>query len=94
MPAAQDRPHWSVSKQVNISHIISTMVIAGTAFMFIMRLETQIRLTEQRLDQLEVNANRVELSVSSKIDKGFDDLRRQIQRLDDKLDGKQDKGSQ
>jgi chaperonin cofactor prefoldin len=95
---AGEKQHWTVNKNVSASHLVTTLLIAISAFTFIMRLETQIELTKQRLDMLEDREARLEeslveneASIKDEIRSGFSDIKKDMRRIEDKLDQKADK---
>jgi len=98
MVAAADKQHWTVSKNVSAVHLITTGMVIISAFVFIMRLETQIKLTQQRLDMLERSEQRLEQnmiesenSIKAELKLGFSDIKNDMRRIEDKLDQKADK---
>ena len=41
--------HWSFKKEIQISHIISTMVIAFTVMLYVQGMETRISIIEDKM---------------------------------------------
>jgi len=75
--------NWELDKRISIAHVISTIVIAGSCFMWAMAMSERIKVLETRYEQRTVERAREEqatkeirlelrqemLSISSKIDK-------------------------
>lgn len=80
--AEEHRRQWHLEKSVSISHIISTLMIAGTVFVYIGRMDTRIALLEQ--------SNNQQASVDQRQDmernESFREFRENMKLINDKLD--------
>lgn len=80
--AEEHRRQWHLEKSVSISHIVSTLVIAGTVFAYIGKMDTRIALLEQ--------SNNQQASVDQRQDaernESFREFRENMKLINDKLD--------
>lgn len=85
-----DKQQWHLRKEVSVINIASTLLTAAIALIFIMRLETRIALSEQRLTASEARIERFE----ERTDAAYDALRQDMQKRFDRLDTKLDRMNQ
>lgn len=79
---AHQDTHWTVKKEIQITHVISTLALAFTAFMYVNSMEKRISMMEEKLvAQKERDASQ---------DKLFGDavshMNAQVDKMDAKLD--------
>lgn len=78
-----DQPrHWYLDKSVSVAHIISTLVIAGSAWMYIANMEKRIALLEQAVQ----NQKEVDSRQDAERAKLFESLRVDVKEVSGKLD--------
>ena len=78
----QPTEHWHISKTVNIGHIISTVLLAGTLAVGWMNMSEQVSSNAQAIQhQADINALEQKHLAEFK-----DEIRTRLQRIDDKLE--------
>lgn len=80
-PADQPR-QWHLDKSVSVAHIISTLVIAGSAWMYIANMEKRIALLEQAVQNQKEVDNKQDFERA----KAFEILRVDVREVNAKLD--------
>ena len=78
----QQQKEWHLDKTLSISHIISTVAIALSAFAWAMAIEKKIEQNTQRLIFLEA----VEKRLEDRVDRTRDELKQDLRAIDSKLD--------
>ena len=75
---------WHLDKSVSVTHIISTLAIAGALFAWASNMDNRVSLNEQktnidgtRISQLEAAANNLRLEIKSDLN----DVNRKLDRL-------------
>jgi len=82
MPNPADRPKWHLDKSVSVAHIISTLVIAFSAWMYIANMEKRIALLEQAI----TSQKEVDIRQDMERAKLFETLRVDVKDVSAKLD--------
>ena len=73
---------WHLEKSVSISHIISTLVIAGSMFIYIGKMDTRIALLEQSTQQQSHTDQRQDYERSE----AFKEFKEGMKAINEKLD--------
>lgn len=73
---------WHLDKRVSVGHIITTITVAGSIFLWLANIEKRVDLNEQAI---RYNAGAIERNNADILDR-LDQLIVSIQRLEDKLD--------
>jgi len=55
-PGAHDRRSWHLDKTLNISHILTTLVIAGSLFAYAGGMDKRVAVLEEKM-QAQANVN-------------------------------------
>lgn len=74
---AKNKESWHLDKRIGVSHIVTTLAIAISAFSYIQKLEVKIELMEQRLE--------IEIARSEKLDTSLEQ-RMEALRLEGKAE--------
>jgi large-conductance mechanosensitive channel len=87
MPISMDEEgghhrQWHLEKSVSISHIISTLLIAGSVFVYIGKIDTRIAL----LEQAQTQQKSVDLRQDSDQAEAFREFRDSMKAIGLKLD--------
>lgn len=77
-----DRRSWHLEKTVSISHIISTIAIAGSMFVYINKMDTRIALLEQQSHQQAQIDQRQDIAQSDAVR----EVRENMKAINEKLD--------
>lgn len=48
-PVAPDRRHWRLDKTLNVSHILTTLVIAGSLFAYASNMDRRVAILEEKM---------------------------------------------
>lgn len=85
--------HWHLSKQVSLTHILTTIALLVAAFWYIADTDSRISLVEQEQAYVQMNVKRLEDSQrirEATFSAQISELRREsntnFERLDKKLD--------
>lgn len=81
MPANEPK-QWHLDKSVSVAHIISTLVIAGSAWMYIANMEKRIALLEMAVQ----NQKEVDMRQDAERAKLFETLRVDVKEVSGKID--------
>ena len=75
---------WHIDKRISVGHIITTLTVTGTIMLWMLQLESRVKVAEVRLDQMEMTQtqNRVDRNTQ------YTEIIRRLERLDQKIDGK------
>jgi hypothetical protein len=76
------REGWHIRKEIQIGHLITTVIIAGTVGMYVLKLEQRINLIEYQITQQAVRDDRQDML--SRESDGH--IRDQLDRINAKLD--------
>ena len=79
---SQRRRQWHLEKSVSISHIISTIAIAGSMFVYIGKMDTRIALLEQSNQQQAHTDQRQDAERSESLR----EIRENMKAISEKLD--------
>ena len=55
-PAEPDRRHWHLDKTLNVSHLLTTMVIAGSLFAYANNMDRRVAILEEKM-QVQAQEN-------------------------------------
>lgn len=78
----EERKQWHLDKSVSVAHILSTLVIAGSAYGYIANMEKRIALLEQAVSNQHETDRRQDMERA----KVFETLREDIKGVNNKLD--------
>ena len=81
-PGAVSIEGWHWKKEVQIGHIISTVIVAASAFMYITSMEKRITLIEQQLMAQKERDMRQDQATTEALHL----IRGQLEKMDSKLD--------
>lgn len=48
-PSEPDRRHWHLDKTLNVSHMLTTMVIAGSLFAYANNMDRRVAILEEKM---------------------------------------------
>ena len=48
-PSEPDRRHWHLDKTLNVSHLLTTVVIAGSLFAYANNMERRVAILEEKM---------------------------------------------
>ena len=48
-PVEQDRRHWHLDKTLNVSHLLTTVVIAGSLFAYANNMDRRVAILEEKM---------------------------------------------
>lgn len=51
-----DRRHWNLDKTLNVSHLLATLVIAGSLFAYANNMDRRVAILEEKM-QVQVQEN-------------------------------------
>lgn len=77
-----ERKQWHLDKSVSVAHILSTIVLAGSAYGYIANMEKRIALLEQAVQ----NQHEVDRRQDAERAKLFESLRVDVKEVSAKLD--------
>lgn len=78
----QQGKHWVLKREIQVGHLISTVVVAASVFSYVLTLERRIALVEQQVAaQREVDAKQDVAQA-----KATDALTARLDRIEAKLD--------
>ena len=81
-PDRRSDSHWTFKKEIQLTHVFSTIALAFAAFMYVNSMEKRISLIEERIvQQKEQTANNEKV-----ITETFSHINAQIDKMDAKLD--------
>jgi len=83
------RVHWHLEKSISVGHIITTITIAGSVFLWAMKMDSRVSVLEATNAYSQYNAEKAEARWSNSINR----LEATLIRIETKLDNKQDKGA-
>lgn len=89
---SKDKPqqeHWHLDKRVNVGHLLTTLVLAGTMMSWAATIETRIAQHEVKIDANTYRLDRSDERFKDDLDK----LYTAVNRIDDKLDRLIEKGN-
>ena len=55
-PVEPDRRHWHLDKTLNISHLLTTLVIAGSLFAYANNMDRRVAILEEKM-QVQAQEN-------------------------------------
>ena len=55
-PVEPDRRHWHLDKTLNVSHLLTTVVIAGSLFAYANNLDRRVAILEEKM-QVQAQEN-------------------------------------
>lgn len=77
-----EQEHWHLDKRLNVGHLLTTIVIAGSMFMWASNMESRIATITADVENIESNqANQTEA-----LRREISYLRGSVDKLNDKLD--------
>ncbi|MQA67469.1 MAG: hypothetical protein GEU76_16460 [Alphaproteobacteria bacterium] len=85
---------WHLDRRVSVGHIVTTVVVATSAIVWMLRLESRVLLNEQAIVAQADRIGWVERAVKedqAEIRAALDRIWNGLQRVEDKLDRKADK---
>lgn len=56
-PVEPDRRHWHLDKTLNVSHLLTTVVIAGSLFAYANNMDRRVAVLEEKM-QVQANENK------------------------------------
>lgn len=81
--------HWSLDKRINVSHIIGTVVLASSLFMWAANMESRVaKLEENQINQIQIDDRQdraIRLSLEG-VQQNFNDLRVDLRDIRIRLD--------
>ena len=89
MDEPKDQPGWHLKKEVQLSHIITTLTIAAAAFLYIGKIEQRISIIESQVVAQYQRDERQDKAMAEAVEL----VRRQLDRMDSKLDRLVEKGA-
>ena len=57
-PAEPDRRHWHLDKTLNVSHLLTTVVIAGSLFAYANNMDRRVAILEEKMQVQAAENNR------------------------------------
>lgn len=79
--------HWHLDKRFTIGNLITSLVIIGSVFIWVYKLDQRISLVEQSvLFQKEIHERD-----NTQTRRVYEEIKLALRRIEDKLDGKADK---
>ena len=48
-PVAPDRRHWHLDKTLNVSHLLTTIVVAGSLFAYANNMDKRVAILEEKM---------------------------------------------
>lgn len=57
-PVEQDRRHWHLDKTLNVSHLLTTLVIAGSLFAYANNMDRRVAILEEKMQVQEQENSR------------------------------------
>lgn len=64
----QNKESWHLDKRIGVSHIVTTLAIAISAFSYIQKLEVKIELMEQRLEIEIARSEKLDASLEARLE--------------------------
>lgn len=55
-PVEQDRRHWHLDKTLSVSHLLTTLIIAGSLFAYANNMDRRVAILEEKM-QVQVQEN-------------------------------------
>lgn len=77
-----DNTHWTIKREVQLGHVISTLILAISAFGYITSMEKRIALMEDKMVAQKERDDKQDLRYSETIGH----MNNQIDKIDAKLD--------
>lgn len=79
--------HWHLEKTVSVGHIITTITIAGSVLLWVMKMDSRMSVMENELSHSKQSYERVDREWRE----NMTDVKSYLIRIESKLDGKADK---
>ena len=57
LPSETDRRHWHLDKTLNVSHLLTTVVIAGSLFAYANNMDRRVAILEEKM-QVQATENK------------------------------------
>lgn len=57
-PVEPDRRHWHLDKTLNVSHLLTTLVIAGSLFAYANNMDRRVAILEEKMQVQSVENKR------------------------------------
>ena len=57
-PVEQDRRHWHLDKTLNVSHLLTTLVISGSLFAYANNMDRRVAILEEKMQVQEQENSR------------------------------------
>lgn len=57
-PVEQDRRHWHLDKTLSVSHLLTTLVIAGSLFAYANNMDRRVAILEEKMQVQEQENSR------------------------------------
>lgn len=83
----QGSNHWHLDKTFSISHLISTLVIAGSVFVWAGSMDKRVTIVENEIEHAKDAQN----LLRAEMHENQEEIKRSLIRIEAKLDSKQDK---
>lgn len=74
--------HWLQHNAVQISHIITTVAIFGSALLYVTSMDKRIAVLEKHVISVEQRVDKQE----NYLQRGLDDVKQSVNRIDIKID--------
>lgn len=85
--------HWGIDKRINISHIIATVILAGSLFAWANNVDNRMSVVEANLSHIEdrIDMDRTRANQDNRrTERSLTEIKAQLVRMEDKLDEKAD----
>jgi uncharacterized coiled-coil protein SlyX len=79
---SQEPDHWVLKKEIQLTHVITTIGVAFAAFMYVNAMEKRLTLIEERVSLQKEQS----VSHDKSITETFTHINSQIDKMDAKLD--------
>ena len=78
---------WHVDKSINIGYVLTSIVMAGSVFVWAAKMDTRVSVVESQLANTKDNEARTAILLRD----NFSEMKASQIRIETKLDNKQDK---
>ena len=62
-PVEPDRRHWHLDKTLNVSHLLTTLVIAGSLFAYANNMDKRVAILEEKMQVQATENQRSQIEV-------------------------------
>lgn len=81
--------HWKWDKHINVAHVLTTMVMVGSVFVWINKTDQRLSLVEERISSSQAMSAALNMSASQQLQllrEEFRSVREEMVRTNSKLD--------